>query len=242
MQTRASPQNPEDSQKHNPDWLICSLPLLSQDAARLWMFVWPPPMQQLAETQRKQPSTLKFHIIGTKFQTFGFKVSSTARLSGEHSCHRTLQCAADIASSYNGQHMSAKSLQHRWKHEIKMALLKAAMTRAVYSNPSTRAEWLLAGIMDRAVNHLARAPPLDGGHDDGDADTGIDTVIPDDDATIHITAAFKLLCRVRSPPWGSLLSLMYQCGLELEILFEDQGVCSEVITCSLSLERAIYER
>ena len=31
---------------------------------------------------------------------------------------RTLQYAADIASSRNGPHLSAKSLHHRWKHEI----------------------------------------------------------------------------------------------------------------------------
>ena len=37
---------------------------------------------------------------------------------------RTLQDAADIASSRNGQQMSAKPLQRRWKHEIKIALLR----------------------------------------------------------------------------------------------------------------------
>ena len=46
---------------------------------------------------------------------------------------RTLQYAADIASSRNGQHLSAKSLHRRWKHEIQIALLRrrAAMARAV---------------------------------------------------------------------------------------------------------------
>ena len=46
---------------------------------------------------------------------------------------RTLQHAADIASSRNGQQMSATSLQHRWKHEIQVALLqrRVATTRAV---------------------------------------------------------------------------------------------------------------
>ena len=32
---------------------------------------------------------------------------------------RTLQCAADIASSRNGQQVSAKSLHRRWKHQTK---------------------------------------------------------------------------------------------------------------------------
>ena len=34
---------------------------------------------------------------------------------------RTLHCAADIASSRNGQQMLAKALQDRWKHEIQTA-------------------------------------------------------------------------------------------------------------------------
>ena len=54
---------------------------------------------------------------------------------------RTLQYAADIASSCNGQHLSAKSLHHRWKHEIQFALprRRAAMARAILPNPSARA-------------------------------------------------------------------------------------------------------
>ena len=100
---------------------------------------------------------------------------------------RTLQCAADIASSRNGQQMSAKSLQSRWKHEIQIALLRrrAAMTRAVLPNPSARAEWLFAGIIDRAVHYWDRVPPLDGGIGDHDhADSETDTAIPDDDDDI----------------------------------------------------------
>ena len=37
--TPQSPQNPEDSQIHNPEGLIFSQPLLSQDAVRLWTCV-----------------------------------------------------------------------------------------------------------------------------------------------------------------------------------------------------------
>ena len=37
--TPESPQNPEDSQRHNSDRLIFSLPVLSQDAPRLWTSV-----------------------------------------------------------------------------------------------------------------------------------------------------------------------------------------------------------
>ena len=46
--------------------------------------------------------------------------------------------ATDVASSRCGQLMSAKSLERRWKHEVQIALLsqRAAMTRAVLTNPS----------------------------------------------------------------------------------------------------------
>ena len=97
---------------------------------------------------------------------------------------RTLQCAADIASSRNGQQMSAKSLQYSWTHEFQIALFRrrAAMTRANLPDPFARAEWLLAGLTDTALSHYVRAPPLDGGGDDDDADTGTDTTTPDDDS------------------------------------------------------------
>ena len=44
------------------------------------------------------------------------------------------------------------------------------MTRAVLPDPPARAEWLLAGLMDKALSHWVRAPPLDGADDDDDAD------------------------------------------------------------------------
>ena len=37
------------------------------------------------------------------------------------------------------------------------------MTRAVLLIPSVRAEWLLAGLIGRALNHWGHALPLDGG-------------------------------------------------------------------------------
>ena len=90
--------------------------------------------------------------------------------------------AADIAACRNGQQRSAKSPQHRWKHEIQIAHLRrtAVMTRAVFPHTSARADWLLAGLIDSVTIHWVRAPLLDGG-DDEDADAGTDTTIPDDD-------------------------------------------------------------
>ena len=102
---------------------------------------------------------------------------------------RTLQYAADIASCRNGQHLSAKSLHRRWKHEIQIALLRrrAATARAVLPNPSARAEWFFAGIIDRALNRWGHVPALDcdggpGDHDLDDFET--DTATPDDDDDI----------------------------------------------------------
>ena len=59
------------------------------------------------------------------------------------------------------------------------------MSRAVLPNPSARAEWLLFGIIDRAVHQWGYAPLLDGGlgHDDH-ADSETDTAIPEDDDDI----------------------------------------------------------
>ena len=104
----------------------------------------------------------------------------------------TLQYAADTVSSWNGQLMSAKSLQRRRKHEIQIGLRgqRAPMTRAVLPNPWTRAEWLFAGIIDGALHHWDHVLPLDGGiGDDDHADSETDTAVPDDDDHIAFLAS-----------------------------------------------------
>ena len=59
------------------------------------------------------------------------------------------------------------------------------MARAVLPNPSARAEWLFAGIIDRALHHWGHVPALDGGPGDRDlVDFETDTAIPDDDDDI----------------------------------------------------------
>ena len=168
-----------------------------QDAARLWTCVWPlPTLHRSEETLRKQPLIVNYHITDHKYLIFVVRHPLPVFSFGQPTGGRTLLSltavyATDIASSRNGQQMSAKSLQHRWKHEIQTALLRrrAAMTRAVFPKPSARAEWLFAGLIDRAVNHWARAHPLDGGDGDDDADTGRDTAIHDDDDDIASLAS-----------------------------------------------------
>ena len=56
-----------------------------------------------------------------------------------------------------GRHTNAsvRSRHTRQKHEIQITLLqqKTTVARAVLPNPSARAEWLFAGIIDRALHH-----------------------------------------------------------------------------------------
>ena len=113
---------------------------------------------------------------------------------------RTLQYAADIASCHNGQQMSAKALQHRWKHEIQIALLRrrAVMTRAVLPDTTVRERWFLAGLTDTAASHWVRTPPLDGG-DDEHAETGTGTTAPDDDKTTSAPSPASKLQPSRPP-------------------------------------------
>ena len=133
----------------------------SLDVAPPWTFVWPPPSQrQLAEAQHRRHS-----IANSRLRQQGIHyrlLNWTADGRPHPTVTRTLQYAADNASSRNGQQMSAKSLHRRWKHEIQIALLRrrAAMARAVLPNPSLRAEWLLAGIIDRALHHWGHDPLL----------------------------------------------------------------------------------
>ena len=64
------------------------------------------------------------------------------------------------------------------------------MTRAVLPNPSARAEWLLAGIIGRALHRWGRVLPLAGGPGEDDhADSETDTTIPDDDDDIASLAS-----------------------------------------------------
>ena len=57
------------------------------------------------------------------------------------------------------------------------------MTRAV-PNPSARAEWFLAGIIERAWHHQGHVPPLTDPSDCDHADSETDTAVPDDDDDI----------------------------------------------------------
>ena len=81
---------------------------------------------------------------------FVFKQISHFRSFGK--CVHAL-CLPEPASTYR-----------RWKHELQIPLLqrRATVARTVLPNPSARAEWLFAGIIDRALHHQGHVPALDG--------------------------------------------------------------------------------
>ena len=68
------------------------------------------------------------------------------------------------------------------------------MARAVLPNNSARAEWLFAGIFDRALHHWGHVPALDGGPGVLDLDfdgSDIDTALPDDDDEVVSFESFS---------------------------------------------------
>ena len=86
---------------------------------------------------------------------------------------RTLRYAAGLAASRGGSESTPRELVRRWKHELQIALQRrrAAMSRAVLPRASARSAWLLTGQTATVPSSLSRAPPLDGGGDEEDANT-----------------------------------------------------------------------
>ena len=109
------------------------------------------------------------------------------------------------------------------------------MARAVLTNQSARAEWLCAGIIDRALHHWEHVPALDGGPSDRDVDdidralhhcghvpaldgrpgvhdldfdgSDIDTALPDDDDDVVSFREFSAGIRVAFPVSGESVFL-----------------------------------
>ena len=103
-----------------------SLPLLSQDAVRPWVCAASPNAAAArgdaqAAFDRKL-SDYRHQVPDLRNQGIHHRpLVWTADGRPHPAVTRTLQHAADIASSRNGQQMSAKLHQHRWKHEIQMS-------------------------------------------------------------------------------------------------------------------------
>ena len=201
---------------------------------RSWTCVWRPPMQQQPEVmQHRRFLIVKSHITDIKLQTFEFKASYVAPWFGQQTVDHTHKCNMQqyVAACRNGQQMSTKALQHRWKREIPTAFLRrrAAVTRAVPPHTSAR-ELLLAGLMDREPPAIGSELTRLGGGDDHDADTGTDTTVPDDDSE----DIASLTSQQSTPPqlsnFQSYPLAPFGMHLELEIFFKDHGVCSGTMT------------
>ena len=102
---------------------------------------------------------------------------------------RTLQFAAQIAVTRNGQQTSAAALVGRWKHEIQIAILRrrAAMTRAVLPRSSAKQLWLLSGQPDRAEGEAERAVPLEEDMEDCEV-TSLGTLDEEEDMEVEVEA------------------------------------------------------
>ena len=116
----------------------CVLALLSLDAGRLWSCVWHLSLlRQLGWREREREGGGRRGgtqaAFDRKTSHYRREISDlqwivrrslvwTADGPPHPAVTRTLQYAADIASCGNEQHMSAQALQHRWKHEIQIAL------------------------------------------------------------------------------------------------------------------------
>ena len=118
------------------------------------------------------------------------------------------------------------------------------MTRAVLPNPSAWAEWLLAGIVDRALHQWGHVLPLDGGFVDHDhADSETDTAIPDDDDDIASfpsqpsaslrPSSFELLASAFTEQFASALAMMCQGDFVL-------GVPRVTFSLTLSSKTTVY--
>ena len=114
--TQASPQNPEDSQKHNPDWLISFLPLSQKRGSGC--VVWLP--QRSSSSRRRCASSFlvvkKLHCRQPTPDLRGQTHPSPSPLFGQQMGDRTLPVHSNethpAATAYR---MSVESLQHRWK-------------------------------------------------------------------------------------------------------------------------------
>ena len=159
------PQSPEDSQKHNPDWLISSLSFPSQDAARLWTCAWHLPSEQRPEeTHHKQPL-----IVNLARQARDSKPSgSRHRLSpsGLDSGRSTTACS-HLNPTKRSRHCSVPQRSAKVS-QIAPAQMKTRNSHSLSSSKGchdtgspasyiSKGGWRLAGFMERAISHWLRA-------------------------------------------------------------------------------------
>lgn len=81
---------------------------------------------------------------------------------------RTLSIAAEQAASRSSHASDAATLLARWRHEIKVAILRrrAAMVRACLPQAASHTTWLLTGYTSKVPSSTVRASPLEEDPDD----------------------------------------------------------------------------
>ena len=75
----------------------------------------------------REPLNVSCITADTKFLNFWLTASSIIPTFGPQTGDLTLpleHCSMQLTSRSDGQQMSAKSLQHRWKHEVHIALFR----------------------------------------------------------------------------------------------------------------------
>ena len=252
MQTRALPRDPEDSQNRSPGRMILLLPLLSQDAAWLWMCVCPSPtQQQLAETLCRQLLIVNCRTTDEKFQIFEARTSfvvprldsrwATApyRHSNTAVCSRhriqpqrpTNVCKIPSAQMENTKSRSPSAEGHpsRGQSSQTLQLEKNGLLPVSETGLSTIGPDLTEVTVTRRQTQ-EQTPPH---HKTTDKMLPLSPVNrPHHCSTQASSCALGLRA----------LSLMFQGDLEQDVLFEDHGVCSGVIADFLALERTVYPR
>ena len=225
-----SPRNPGDSKKHTPNRLIFSLLLLSQErSAALDMCV----ASSNATAARGDAAQAAFDRTQYKHQIPDLRRQGilyrplvwTADGRPHPAVTGIMQCAAHIASSRNGQQMSATSLQHRWNHEIQIAQ-QSFPTLQLEQNgfsPVTKTELSTMGPGLRRsmeVTQTQGQTPL--------YQMMISRTSPLSPVNTPHHCSNQTSSRA-GLPLRAACSLMCQCVLELDALFEDHGVCSGII-------------
>ena len=192
---------PEGSLLRNPGRQIFSPPLLSPDAVRPWMCVWPPPLQrQLAETPHRRRSIVNFHITKMKLVNCDNRVFTTALLFGRRTGDRTQLSLERFSTRQTlppaGKRCICRRTPFSTSGNTKSKLLSSDGEQPWHEQFRQTHRHGQSGfslvVFDGALHHWGHVRPLDGGPGDHDLDdSGTDTAIPDDDIACLASYAFE---------------------------------------------------
>ena len=225
--------------------MIFSLLLLSHGSGR----VWPPPTRGDAAQAAANFTLPEANPRPTSSRQRVSSPGPDSRRWATYSSHpsRTVRSRHHIisATARRCQQMPSSTDGHSNPNSPSSAASSPDTNRLT---TSASEQLLLAGLMDRAASHWVEH---------------LRSVEPTKTQTQELTPQRQMMTMTTSPPspasklhpsrletcdrcsrtfLGAVCSLMFQHFLELEVFFEDHGVCSGAITDSLVLERAVYEQ